>query len=162
MRAVSRETHLCLCSSAWRSHRTRRNPGAVEAGEHVFTFSDDIHVVSLPERTRTIFNLAAEKLGAGAGIELHAGKTRVWNRAGECPLDMVELGDDVWNAAGMNPWDPPLSVGTREFAQAACATEEEDKLWQAIKWTPDLQCAWQVLVQCAAQVTTILEGRLFG
>ena len=63
-------------------------------GEHVFAFFYDIYVVSLLERTRTIFNLAAEKLGARAGIELHAGKTRVWIKAGECPPDVVELGDE--------------------------------------------------------------------
>ena len=118
-------------------------------GEYVFAFLDDIYVVSLPERTRTVFNLAAEKLGAGAGIELHAGKTRVWNKAGECPPNVVELGDEVWNAAGIKILGTP--VGTQEFAQAACAAklEEEDKLWEATKWIPDLQCAWQVLVQCA-------------
>ena len=118
-------------------------------GEYVFAFLDDIYVVSLPERTRTIFNLAAEKLGGGAGIELHAGKTRVWNKAGECPPDVVELGDEVWNATGIKILGTP--VGTQEFAQVACAArlEEEDKLWEAVKWIPDLQCAWQVLVQCA-------------
>ena len=41
-------------------------------GEHVFAFLDDIYVVSLPERTRAIFNLVAEKLGAGARVELVA------------------------------------------------------------------------------------------
>ena len=42
-------------------------------------------------------------------------------------------------------------MGTQEFAQVVCAArlEEEDKLWEAIKWIPDLQCAWQVFVQCA-------------
>ena len=82
-------------------------------GENVFAFLDDVYVVSLPERTRTIFNLAAEKLGAGAGIELHAGKTR------ECPPDVVELGDEVWNATGIKILGTPLA--TQEFAQVACA-----------------------------------------
>ena len=99
--------------------------------EHVFAFLDDIFVVSLPERTRTIFNLAAEKLGAGAGIELHAGKTRVWNRAGECPPDTVEHG------------------GCQDFDSGCASNVIAHGLWQAIKWIPDLQCAWQVLVQCA-------------
>ena len=117
--------------------------------EHVFAFLDDTYVVSLPERTRAIFNLAAEKLGEGAGIELHAGKTRVWNRVGGCPLGMEELGPEVWNAAGFKILGTP--VGTAEFEHAVCAARsaEEDKLWKAIKWIPDLQCAWQVLVQCA-------------
>ena len=43
------------------------------------------------------------------------------------------------------------NVGTEEFEDAACedCIEEEEKLWNAIHWIPDLQCAWQVLVQCA-------------
>ena len=42
-------------------------------------------------------------------------------------------------------------VGTEAFESAACGEriEEEEKLWNAIRWIPDLQCAWQVLVQCA-------------
>ena len=118
-------------------------------GEYVFAFLDDIYVVSLPERTRAIFNLVAEKLGEGAGVELHAGKTRVWNRACDCPPDMEELGPEVWNAAGIKIL--VTLVGTAEFEHAVCAARlaEEDKLWKAIKWIPDLQCAWQVLVQCA-------------
>ena len=98
-------------------------------GECVFAFLDDIYV--------------------GAGVELHAGKTRVWNRAGDCPPDMEELGPEVWNAAGIKILGTP--VGSAEFEHEVCAARlaEEDKLWKAIKWIPDLQCAWQVPVQCA-------------
>ena len=62
---------------------------------------------------------------------------------------MEELGPDVWNAAGIKILGTP--VGTAEFEHEVCAARlaEEDKLRKAIKWIPDLQCAWQVLVQCA-------------
>ena len=104
-------------------------------GEYVFAFLDDIYVVSLPERTRAIFNLVAEKLGEGAGVELHAGKTRVWNRAGDCPPVLEELGPEVWNAVGIKILGTP--VGT-----CAARLAEGDKLV--------LICnALGVLVQCA-------------
>ena len=105
-------------------------------GEYVVAFLDDIYVVSLPERTRAIFNLVAEKLDEGAGVELHAGKTRVWNRAGDCPPEKEELGPDVWNAAGIKIQGTP--VGTADFEHEICAARlaEEDKLWKAIKWIP--------------------------
>ena len=84
MRAESRGTHSCPLLFCLAVHNALADiQEQLRPGEHVFAFLDDIYVVSLPERTRTIFNLAAEKLGAGAGIELHAGKTRVWNKAGE-------------------------------------------------------------------------------
>ena len=41
-------------------------------------------------------------------------------------------------------------LGTPVGTEAAERLEEEDKLWNAIHWIPDLQCAWQVLVQCAS------------
>ena len=110
-------------------------------GEHVFAFLEDIHAVSLRERTRTIFFLATEKLGA---VPAARGQNPCGTGRASVLRILVELGEDVWNTAG-------ITIFGTEFAQVACATrlEEEDKLWQAIKWIPDLQCAWQVLVQCA-------------
>ena len=69
----------------------------LEPGEELMAFLDDTHVVSEPDRTRPIFNLLAEKLFQGAGIRLHEGKTRVWNRGGECPAHTQNLGPDLWN-----------------------------------------------------------------
>ena len=60
-------------------------------GENAFAFLDDIYVVSLPDRTRAIFNMVHERLRHHAGIEVHLGKTRVWNAAGEEPADMSSL-----------------------------------------------------------------------
>ena len=50
-------------------------------GELLFAFLDDIYVVCSQARVRTVFNLLSVKLFDGAGIRLHAGKTRVWNKA---------------------------------------------------------------------------------
>ena len=36
-----------------------------------------------------------------AGIQLHEGKTKVWNRAGECPPDVADHGDEVWSPRGV-------------------------------------------------------------
>ena len=99
------------------------------------------------ERTSPIFNSLAEKLFQGAGIRLHEGKTRVEPRC-ECPADMQNLGPDVWSPDGVKILGTP--VGCAEFVETATdARLEEEKLWAAMCWIPDLQCAWQVLVQCA-------------
>ena len=96
-----------------------------------------------------IYDLLAEKLFAVAGIRLHIGKTRVWNRAGEAPDRLEEFGPLVWRPAGLNILGTP--VGTSDFHGEATRErlEEETQLWRAIPWVLDLQCAWQLLVQCA-------------
>ena len=119
-------------------------------GEHLFAFLDDIYVLCSPERTTTIYKLLADRMEAIAGIQLHEGKTRVWNRAGVCPDGVVNLGPEVWSPSGAKILSTP--VGSPEFLRSLIEErlDEERKLWQAIPWVPDLQCAWQILVQCAA------------
>ena len=115
----------------------------------LFAFLDDIYVLSSPERTRVIYDLLATTLRERAGIQLHTGKTRNWNCAGECPVDMAELGPDVWNPLGIKILGTP--VGHDEFVVNFLEERlaEERKLWDAIPSIPDLQCSWQVLLQCA-------------
>ena len=47
-------------------------------------------------------------------------------------------GPNVWNAAGIKILGTP--VGAAEFEHEVCGARlaEEDKLWKAIKWIPDL------------------------
>ena len=122
---------------------------SMQPGEHLLAFLDDVHVVSPPGRTRPMYNLLDEKMEAGAGIRLHAGKTRVWNRASMCPPNVVDLGADVWNPEGIKILGTP--VGSRQFVHEKVMerVEEERRLWEAIPHLPDLQCAWQILLQCA-------------
>ena len=53
--------------------------------DKLFAYLDDVHVVSPPHRTRVAYNILAEQILTGAGIQLHTGKTRVWNRGGTSP-----------------------------------------------------------------------------
>ena len=119
------------------------------SGEFLFAFLDDIYVVCSQARVRTVFNLLSEKLFAGAGIRLHTGKTRVWNKAGICPPNVGDLGPEVWNAEGIKILGTP--VGSDALVQVASEDrlEEERRLWEAIPWVPDVQCGWQILLQCA-------------
>ena len=123
--------------------------GQLQEGELLFAYMDDVHVVSKPDRTRFLFDLLANRLHALAGIELHEGKTHVWNQAGECPFGMAALGDGVWSPHGVKILGTP--VGSYEFVEAKIEARlaDEKLLWEAISWVPDLQCAWQILLQCA-------------
>ena len=96
-----------------------------------------------------VYDTLGEKLSSHAGIRLHTGKTRVWNRAGVCPEEMTELGPDVWNPEGVKVLGTTL--GSRKFVEHIVQErlEEENKLWEAIPSVPDLQAAWQNFLHCA-------------
>ena len=106
--------------------------------ELLFAFLNDVYVVSNPDRTRPLYDLLGEKL-AHAGIRLHAGKTRMWNKASERP-------PNIDNQKGSRYWGPQW-VQTR-----SCCEQRHpvwSRLWEAVSWVPDAQCAWQILLQCA-------------
>ena len=60
-------------------------------GERIFAFLDDVCIVCHPERVETVVSILAPELWAHAQIQVHEGKTQVWNRAGEEPAGMHEL-----------------------------------------------------------------------
>ena len=62
---------------------------------------------------------------------------------------MAQLGPDVWSPRGVKILAP---VGTDDFVQTKIESrlEDERSLWEAVSWVPDLQCAWQILLQCAS------------
>ena len=55
-----------------------------------------------PDRIRTIYDLLSVKLSTMAGIQLHTGKTRTWNKAGVALRRMAELGPSVLQLAVQN------------------------------------------------------------
>ena len=109
----------------------------------MFAVLDDIYALTKPERTRDVHDLLAHNLFQYAGIRLHAGKTRTWNRAGEIPERMEEFGEDLWIPAGVKILGTP--VGSLDFVESVTEErlEKEQELWRAIPSVPDLQCAWQ-------------------
>ena len=121
----------------------------MQQDEELFAFLDDVYMLSPPGRTRIAYDALAEVLTRKAGIQLHTGKTRVWNAAGVRPVNLEDLVPDVWNPRGIKILGTP--VGSQEFIQEVCEErlQQERELWEAIPWVPDLQCAWQVLLQCA-------------
>ena len=51
----------------------------------------------------------------------------------------------MWHGEGIKVLGTP--VGSDVFVQSHTneRLEEEDRLWEAIGWVPDAQCAWQIL-----------------
>ena len=78
-------------------------------------------------------------LDTRAGIQLLAGKTRIWNRAGIRPPDIDDLGEEVWSPEEVKVLGSP--IGTEAFIQSFTdmRIEEERRKWNAIPSVPDLQ-----------------------
>ena len=98
---------------------------ALEDGEELLAFLDDVYAISEPGRTRTVYKTLAEKLAIKAGIRLHTGKTRVWNQEGVCPPNLEDLGPDVWSSRGVKILGTP--VGSDAFVQELCQGEVEER-----------------------------------
>ena len=56
---------------------------------------------------------------------------------------------EAWSPEGVKVLGTP--VGTREFVEKLSNERiaEEQELLEALAYVPDLQCAWQILLQCA-------------
>ena len=119
-------------------------------GEQLCAFLDDVYALCSPDRVKPIYEALARALHRVAGIRLHQGKTRVWNKAGTQPEDVDTLGENVWQPGGV------MVLGTRigheQFTRDKlhARVEEERRLWEAIPRVPDLQCAWLILLQSAS------------
>ena len=106
-------------------------------------------ILSSPGRTREIFNLVENTLLQRAGIHCTLAKHVLGTFCGEQPPDIDDLGDDVWSSSGVMILE--TSLGSGEFLSRIEDKRrmEEHRLWDSIPWSPDLHCAWQVLIQCA-------------
>ena len=117
--------------------------------EQVCAFLDDVYIVCQPERVRVLHDWLAESLIRVAGIHLHEGKTRVWNASGTMPDNVEELGPDVWLPRGITVLGTPIGSVEYTTEKVERRLAEERLLWESISAVPDLQCAWQILLQSA-------------
>ena len=68
-----------------------RVQGLLRDGEAIFAFLDDVYIVALPERVQQLHDAIAEAMWAHARVQLNAGKTRLWNAAGEEPPQLAAI-----------------------------------------------------------------------
>ena len=122
---------------------------ALLRGEQLCAFLDDLHVLCDPSRVKVVYDLLATTLHRVAGIRLHQGKTRVWNKAGIPPQNVEDLGPEVWQQSGITVLGTPIGSELYISEKLDERLAKERALWEAIPTVPDLQCAWQILLQSA-------------
>ena len=135
--------------------------------ERVFAYLDDIYAVCGPGRVEEVHMILEEELRTHAHIQVHHGKTQVWNRGGFLPNGVEELtraarmlkpGAVVWKGDPSLPASQQglkvlgIPVGqpafVREFLENK--SREQTVLFQRIPWVNDPQSAWLLLSMCAA------------
>ena len=134
-------------------------------GESAFAFLDDIYVISMPDRLRAIFDVVRDRLWHHAGIEVHFGKTKAWNAAGEEPENISSLQtpeeaqrDPIWVGSWAMPEERQglivlgTPIGREEFVRRELREKrlEHDRLLERIPALPSLQSAWLLLLMCAS------------
>ena len=139
----------------------------LEQDERMFAFLDDIYVTARPDRVVPIFNLLRRELWTHARIQIHLGKTQIWNQAGVEPAGCDVLTMDarrndpdavVWKGDHTLPPDQQglivlgTPLGSAEFVQRELASlsAKHQSLLDRIPQVQDLQSAWLLLLFCAA------------
>ena len=135
--------------------------------EQLLAFLDDIYVVCRPERVVDIHNILRGQLWHHARIQVHQGKTQVWNRGSVEPTHMEAL---QHAARALDPdavvWrgDPDLPtrdqgvvilgtpLGHADFVEDHLRSKiaAHQTLLERIPAVGDLQAAWLLLLFCAS------------
>ena len=143
--------------------------GRLAQDERLMAFLDDIYAVGdRPERSGAAHTAIQEELRTHTGIEVHQGKTQLWNRAGvaapagsaalTAAAQVADPSAIVWRG---DPHLPPEEQGVKILgtplghpscvrSQSAALTAKHEHLISNILQVQDLQCAWILLLYCAS------------
>ena len=136
-------------------------------GERLFAFLDDVYIICAPDRAGDVHKILQEELWRHAKIQVHHGKTKMWNRSGTTPTGVEELTASarvvdpdavVWrgdqglptHAQGFKVLGVPIGHPDFVVDFLARKTNEHELLFERIPAMEDLQSAWLVLLFCAA------------
>ena len=132
--------------------------------ESLLAFLDDLYVMVPPHRVRPVYDVLAHTLQSQTRIQLNRGKARVWNAAGIPPLNIQELGEDVWvgnpnlpeTSRGLTVLGAPIGSGAFVQHQLRQANQQHQHLLDRIPHLEDLQASWLLLLFCASPRCTYL------
>ena len=142
--------------------------GRLAPDERLMAFLDDIYAVGdRPRHTAAAYTAIQEELRTHTGIEVHQGKTQLWNRAGNTPVGcaaltatarVADLSAIVWRGdlhlplqeKGVKIFGTPLGHPRYVSSQLAALTAKHEQLVGKILQVEDLQYAWILLLYCAS------------
>ena len=130
--------------------------------EKMFAFLDDISLVCRPNRVAAVYEIVRRELQRHTNVDIHCGKTKIWNRSGEKPSGVDQL------TAAARVQDPCAIVwrGDAEFPVSEQGMKKvlgvplgRDKYARFLEkktehhdtpLVPDVQASWLLLSYCAA------------
>lgn len=124
--------------------------------QHLFSFLDDLYIVTTKARAATVFKEVATAVERHAGVQSHAGKLRAWCRGGGAPPeDLQAISAEAWTADkppeanGIVILGTPL--GTTAFAEAHSQKRmvTENCMLEELPLMQNPQVAWVLLSQSA-------------
>ena len=68
------------------------------------------------------------------------------------PEDIEEISPEAWQPAGIKVLGTPIGSDPFVADKMSERIAKERELWDALQTVPDLQCAWQLLLQGLAQI----------
>ena len=135
---------------------------ALLPGEQLYAYLDDVYATCPPERAGILFEALSTALQARANVQVHLGKTRAWNAAGEEPRTLLlRLPSEARPLTWAGNWARPPAeqgitvlgtpIGHPAFVEAALAAKsaQQAELLHRIPAVPHLQSAWLLLLFCA-------------
>ena len=145
-----------------------RFKNGLDPGERLMAFLDDIYAVDeRPDRTEAVYTAIEQELRFHTGIEVHQGKTQIWNKAGVIPTGserltaVARVADPtaiVWRGdlglppeeQGVKTLGTPLGHPSFMRSQLATLSAKHEQLISKILHIQDLQCASILLLYCAS------------
>ena len=135
-------------------------------GERLLAYLDDIYLATPPDRVGPAYTAVQKELWVHAGIRVHIGKTKVWNRVGIRPgvCDVLEriarvehpratlwTGSDIpSHQQGVKILGTPLGHSDFVATHLQRVLAEHQTLLQRIPSVADVQSAWLLLLHYAA------------
>ena len=126
-------------------------------GERVYSFLDDLYVVTTRDRAAAAYSEVASLVHRRAGVQSNLGKLRGWARGGgPAPPGLAAIEPKAWvadqpaAANGIMVLGSPLGQDAYVAAQADMRLDSERQYLREISQVPDPQCAWLLLSQSAA------------
>ena len=138
--------------------------GRLRDNEHVLAYHDDVYTVCKPARVADVHGVVDEELLSHAHIQLHHGKTQVWNRGRTgasrdwsydqgCESGKTRrCGDPLLpvHKQGLKVLGIPISEPAFVDDFLESKSRERQTLFQRIPWVNDPQAAYLLLPMCAS------------